>query len=74
MATDAENVETLKRIKANLLAQIEEATLNPKPTYTIRNQTVQWQAYIDGLWMRLEKIDGLINANTGFFDIESFGY
>ncbi len=71
MATDAENLAT---IKSQIIQQIKDVTANPKPTYTIRNQTVQWQQHLDSLWAKLEKIDAMVAANAGTTEIESFGY
>ena len=74
MATDAENLASLQTIKAQLLARIVEITAEPKPNYTIRNQTISWQSYLDSLFSKVKEIDTMINANSGVFVIESFGY
>jgi hypothetical protein len=74
MATDAENLASLQTIKAQTLALLVEITAQPKPNYTIRNQTVSWQSYKDSLLSDLKEYDRLINSYSGVVDIESFGY
>lgn len=64
----------LAAIKLQIVNRIAEITESPKPTYTIRNQTVQWQQYLDSLFAKLEKIDAMINASAGYVEVESFGF
>ena len=57
---------TLSDIKSQLLARIQEATANPKPNYSIDGQWINWQSYMDSLWLQLEKVNEQINASTPF--------
>jgi hypothetical protein len=43
----------------NLAAAIKEATVNPKPNYTVDGQSVSWGDYLQILTSRL---DGLMKA------------
>lgn len=64
----------LQTIKLQILNRIAEITAAPKPTYTIRNQTVQWTAYLDSLWAKLKEVDMMLNAQGGVMPYESFGF
>jgi len=43
----------------NLAAAIKEATVNPKPNYTVDGQSVSWGDYLQVLTSRM---DGLLKA------------
>lgn len=44
---------------SNLAAAIKEATVNPKPNYTVDGQSVSWGDYLQVLTSRM---DGLLKA------------
>lgn len=69
MATDAENIAT---IKSQTLALITSLTLNPKPTYTIDGQTVSWGDYLKQLRDTVAWCDQQLQ-NTSPFEITSMG-
>lgn len=58
MATVLENLQTAKE---NLAAKIAEVTLDPKPSYAIDGQSVQWESYLAMLINQQEKLNELIN-------------
>ena len=60
---------SLQNIKSNLLDRIAEATANPKPNYSIDGQWINWQSYLDSLWLQLEKVNEQINAVQPFEEI-----
>lgn len=53
---------TLATIKANILAQLEDISANPKPNYSIDGQQVSWQSHFDSLMNALDRINAQINA------------
>ena len=63
MATDAENLAT---IKSNYLAELAAESANPKPSYLIDGQSVQWTAYRNSLLQKVAEIDKMIAATTPF--------
>jgi hypothetical protein len=70
MATDAENIAT---IKSNALATLAEITASPKPSYNIDGQSVSWTEYQKMLMEQVGWADGQLN-NTDPFEIHSIGY
>ena len=40
----------------NLAAAIKEATVNPKPNYTVDGQSVSWSDYLQNLTTRMETL------------------
>ncbi len=40
----------------NLAAAIKEATVNPKPNYTVDGQSVSWSDYLQNLTTRMESL------------------
>lgn len=59
----------LAAIRSNILARIEEITLQPKPNYSIDGQQVSWQSYLDSLWSSLDRVNAQINAAEPFEEI-----
>jgi hypothetical protein len=60
MATYAENLTTTRnQIAANLV----EITANPKPSYSIDGQQVDWQSLFDSYMNQLAKIDLLLQSD-----------
>ena len=70
MPTDAEQLAT---IKSQTLALIVELTADHKPTYTLDGQEVEWTEYLDSLWAKIDKINGLLAAET-ITEIQSQGW
>jgi hypothetical protein len=68
MPTDAEQLAT---IKSQTLALLVDLTANPKPSYNIDGQQILWGDYFAKLTDKLEKIDALIAAEAGPFEIET---
>lgn len=66
-------VTQLTTIKANILAQIEDITQNPKPNYSIDGQSVSWQNHLDSLWAKLKEINDMIAAEEGPIEEVSLG-
>ena len=54
---DIQVTESMTRSRDNILNIIETITTNPKPTYNIDGQKVEWGAYLGQLWTALEQIN-----------------
>jgi hypothetical protein len=52
MPTQTERMDT---IIETLLDRVDDALLNPKPTYRVNDQEFQWTEYIDMLFNSLDK-------------------
>ncbi len=63
MATDIEN---LKTIKSNILASVVEYTANPKPSYILDGQEVEWTEWFEAMMQRVKEIDELIAAEEPY--------
>lgn len=63
MAVD--NSDSLKRTLANIEAQLETITLNPRPNYSIDGESVSWESYLSSLMTMREKIVALIILAEG---------
>jgi len=70
MATPAENLQT---VYENVCKQLAEITENPKPSYMIDGQSVQWTAYLRMLTDQLETIKAAMAAETPW-EVHSQGY
>jgi len=71
-------LENLEAAKTNIAAVINEITENPKPSYSIDGQTVQWAAYLRMLLDKLRTLDEEIkaadtSANSANTEIHSIG-
>lgn len=72
--TDDEVVTSLKRSRDNVLALIEEVTSQPKPTYSIDGQKVEWAAYLKQLHESLEALEVKIENKDGPYEEHSTFY
>ncbi len=66
MASDLENLQTLK---SNALAALAAMTI--RPDYSIDGQAVQWDKHRQSLLDEVARIDGLIAAANGPWEILS---
>ena len=69
MATDLEN---LIAIRSNLLAALRTESANPKPSYTVGNQSVDWNGYRAALLQQIEQINAQM-AGVEPFEVEVQG-
>ena len=67
------DVDTLKTIKTQTLAILEEITADPKPTYMLDGQSVSWTAYHRMLFDQIESLNKQIAAEEPF-EVQSYGY
>lgn len=70
MATDAENIAT---IKSNTLAVIAEITTSPKPSYSIDGQSVSWGDYLAKLQNTVQWCNEQLSGEEPF-EVVSQGY
>lgn len=70
MATYLENLTTARD---NIAAQLANMTANPKPTYNIDGQMVDWTAHFNALLTALKTLEADINS-TDPFEIHSTGF
>lgn len=63
MATNAEQIAT---IKSQTLAIMVDVTENPKPTYMIEGQSVQWGTYLEQLQKTITWCDQQLNSEQPF--------
>jgi hypothetical protein len=63
MPTDLEQIAT---IKTQTLARIVEITAQPKPTYDIDGQKVNWETYLKQLQTTAAWCDQQLNANDPY--------
>lgn len=64
---------TIATIKSQALANIAEITANPKPSYTVDGQTVNWTEYL----RQLQETVAWCNANATLeepYEVQSRGY
>lgn len=66
MATDAENLAT---IRSNILATLATESANPKPTYSIAGQNVDWNGYRNSLMQQLKDINAQMDAISGPWEV-----
>jgi hypothetical protein len=76
MALTAEQITNLETARGNLVTKYLEISANPKPTYTVGNQSVSWESYLKMLRTEIENIDAMIDAQSSetTFDVVSQGY
>jgi hypothetical protein len=60
------DIDRLKTIKTQVLALLEDLTVNPKPSYNLDGQEVSWMEYQKMLFARLEGLNELIAADEPF--------
>ena len=65
MPTDAEQIAT---IKSNLLAALATESANPKPSYNIDGQQVDWNGYRNAILCQIAALNSLQSAATGAFE------
>lgn len=63
MATYLENLTTARD---NIAAKLAEVSANPKPSYTIDNQSVSWGDYMTQLQLALDSFNALIAAGQPY--------
>lgn len=68
MATDAENIAT---IRSNLLTALATESANPKPSYSIDGQSVDWNGYRAALMKQIADCNSLLAAAEGSYEIIS---
>lgn len=65
MPSDADQIAT---IKSNLLAALATESANPKPSYNIDGQQVDWNGYRTAILGQIAALDALKSAATGAFE------
>ncbi|MBN2476903.1 MAG: hypothetical protein JXB62_20010 [Pirellulales bacterium] len=70
MASDAEQIAT---IKTQTLARIAEITAEPKPTYAIDGQTIDWGDYLGQLQRTVDWCNEKLGGERPF-EVQSRGY
>lgn len=63
MASDADNLAT---IRSNILATLASESANPKPSYNINGQNVDWNGYRASLMQQLKGVNELM-AQVGVY-------
>ncbi len=63
-------VSTLTRVRENLLAKLEEVSVNPKPNYSIDGQSVSHGDYFKNLLSSITQVNQQIAAAESFEYIE----
>jgi hypothetical protein len=66
--------DNLTTSRLNISKRIVEITANPKPSYSVNGQTVQWSAYLRMLIDKLDTIDLLVEKDNAPFEIVSQGF
>ena len=61
-------------IKEQALENLEQITVNPKPSYTIDGQQISWGAYLSQLQKTIEFCDMKIAEDSGPYEVHSRGY
>lgn len=65
MATDADQIAT---IRTNLLAALATESANPKPSYNVDGQQVDWNGYRTAILGQIAALNALLSAATGAFE------
>ena len=65
----ASNLENLKTARANLLAKLAEVSADPKPSYNIDGQSVQWSQYYKMLTDQAGALLDAINNEEPFEEV-----
>ncbi|MGN1273542.1 MAG: hypothetical protein ACI4UF_03035 [Thermoguttaceae bacterium] len=55
--------QQIETIRSQTLAMIAELTKNPKPSYTIEDQSVSWESYLARLQATIEWCNAQLAAN-----------
>ncbi len=67
-------IDDLKTAKANIAARLAAITADPKPSYTVGDQTFQWNEYFEKLTAQLKEINLLISIEDGPQEYDSQAY
>jgi hypothetical protein len=67
------DIEQIVQIKTQTLARIAEITAEPKPTYQIDGQKVDWGDYLKQLQTTADWCDAQLAANAPI-EVQSQGY
>lgn len=70
MATYLENLTTARD---NIAARLAEITAQPKPSYDVDGQRVEWNDYFKALTDQMDKLTTAING-ASIYEEESIGY
>lgn len=62
------NLDTLMTAKTNLINNLASISANPKPTYSLDGQTIDWNTYQSMLMAQLAAINNLIVIESGPFE------
>jgi hypothetical protein len=62
---------TLQTAKSNVCNLIALITANPKPTYSINGQSVQWESYYRTLTESLKTLNEQIQVAGGPFELQT---
>lgn len=70
----ADDVAALERIKANIIANLEQISAKPKPSYSVDGQSISWESLFNSYMNQLDSINAKINQAAGPFELHSEGY
>ena len=65
MASDADQIAT---IRSNLLAALATESANPKPSYNVDGQQVDWNGYRTAILAEIAQLNAILSAATGAFE------
>ena len=71
MASDADNIAT---IRSNLYAYLATESANPKPSYTIDGQQVDWNQMRQAILAQIDSLNQQLAAATGPWESVVQGY
>ena len=76
MALTAAQITSLETVRNNYVSTLLDVSANPKPSYTVGNQTFDHPAFMKFLREEIENIDALIDSQSSetTFDVVSQGY
>jgi hypothetical protein len=66
MALDPTVVPNLNLAVANFAAQIAEMSANPRPSYTVGDQSFDWTQYLEYLTRNMKAVQQLIQSLSPF--------
>ena len=70
----AAELANLRTARANFIAKLAEVSANPKPNYTVGNQSISWADYYRMLDEKIKDLEELIRlAEDGAWDVRSIG-
>lgn len=72
--TDEELKIELQSIRENIITQLKEMSLSPKPSYNIDGQKVDWTEYRESLMRQLKDISAQVALFDDLFEQESTMY